>query len=118
MKMHTVAQTRAFERQAADAGMTAEEIEALILFLAADPLAGDEIVGTGGCRKVRWARTGRGKSGGYRIITFYSGESMPVYMIAAFAKGMKADLSHNERNGLRRLTKLLIEAYKSRQGET
>ena len=45
-----------------------EERGAFSSFLAANPDAGDLIVGSGGCRKVRWSRKGSGKSGGVRII--------------------------------------------------
>jgi hypothetical protein len=57
--------------------MTDEETADIVTFLAENPKAGDELAGTGGCRKVRIAGRGKGKSGGYRTITFYSGETMP-----------------------------------------
>jgi hypothetical protein len=50
--------------------MTEDEIDNLVDFLAENPTAGDLIVGTGGCRKLRVAGRGKGKSGGYRTITF------------------------------------------------
>ena len=84
------------------AGLSKDEIEALTLQLAANPTAGDEIVGTGGCRKLRLAGRGKGKSGGYRIVTFYSGETIPVFLITAFSKGEKADLSQRERSANQR----------------
>lgn len=37
-------------------------------YLAGNPDAGDLIAGSGGCRKVRWAMKGIGKSGGVRVI--------------------------------------------------
>ncbi len=43
---------------------------ALVSLLAANPVAGDEMPGTGGCRKLRVAGRGKGKSGGYRTIKF------------------------------------------------
>jgi hypothetical protein len=51
--MHSVVETPAFQRSAADAGMTGDEITQLIDYLAANPESGDEIRGTGGCRKQR-----------------------------------------------------------------
>src|SRR3954471_21013700 len=57
--MHTVCTTRSFEVAARQAGMTDEETAAIVTFLAENPQAGDELSGTGGCRKVRIA--GRGK---------------------------------------------------------
>jgi hypothetical protein len=66
--------TKSFEVAAKQAGMTDEETADLVTFLAENPKAGDELAGTGGCRKVRIGGRGRGKSGGYRTITFYSGK--------------------------------------------
>lgn len=114
LTMHTVAETRAFQRQAADAGMTEAEIAAMVTYLAANPLAGDEIAGTGGCRKVRVAGRGKGKSGGYRTITFYSGPSLPLFLLAVFSKGDRANLSQKERNALAGLTRDIVAAYRGR----
>jgi hypothetical protein len=82
--MHTA---KVFEKAADDAGMSEEEIEDLISYLAENPMAGDEMEGTGGCRKVRVAGRGKGKSGGYRTVTFYSGENLAVFLITVFGKG-------------------------------
>lgn len=43
------------------------------------------------------AGRGKGKSGGYRTITFYSGPDIPVYLLAVFSKGERAELSQRER---------------------
>jgi hypothetical protein len=112
--MHTVVETDAFSRAAAVAGMAAAEVDALIIYLAANPMAGDEIVGTGGCRKLRLAGRGKGKSGGYRVVTFYSGTTIPVFLLTAFGKGQKSNLSKRERNALADLTKQLAASYRRR----
>jgi hypothetical protein len=91
--------------------MSDDEINEVVEYLAANPAAGDEIQGTGGCRKVRFAGRGKGKSGGYRTITFYSGERMPVFLVTVFGKGEKADLTAAERNALKMLTKELVAEY-------
>jgi len=116
--MHTVSETHAFRRQAADAGMTEAEVTGLVTFLAANPSAGDEMAGTGGCRKLRVAGRGKGKSGGYRTITFYSGPDMPVFLLAVFSKGEKANLSRAECNDLAKLTKDILAAYRGRVVKT
>lgn len=114
MHMHTVAEMDAFSRQAKECGMTEEEIEELIDYLAANPTAGDMIAGTGGCRKLRVAGRGKGKSGGYRTITFYSGKDMPVFLIACFSKGERMNLSKRERNLLSNLTVQIRASYAER----
>jgi hypothetical protein len=67
--VHTVAETPIFQRYAEEVWSEAER-EEFINFIAINPEAGDLIRGSGGCRKVRWSRAGRGKSGGARVIYF------------------------------------------------
>lgn len=109
--MQTVAPTHAFLRAAIHAGMAEGEIDDLVDFLAANPSAGVEIAGTGGCRKVRFAGRGKGKSGGYRIVTFYSGARLPVFLITVFSKGERSNLSKAECNSLRTTTKAIVAEY-------
>jgi len=112
--MHAVALTHAFVRAAKQAGMTEDEVDGLVDYLAENPTAGVEIGGTGGCRKVRVAGRGRGKSGGYRTITFYTGERFPVFLITVFSKGEQANLSQSERDGLRAITKAIVAEYRTK----
>lgn len=81
-----------------------------------DPDAGDVMQGTGGCRKLRWAVKGKnkGKSGGVRTITLFSGESLPVFLITAFGKGQKVNLSKAERNSLKGLAEQIVQEYSRR----
>lgn len=112
--MHAVALTHAFERAADDAGMTEDEINNLITFLAENPTAGDEIIGTGGCRKVRVAGRGKGKSGGYRVVTFFTGTKLPVFLLTVFSKGESDSLSKGECNGLKKLTAAIVIEYRAK----
>ena len=75
--------------------------------LAAHPKAGDVMRGTGGIRKLRWARGGRGKSGGVRVIYYFHSEPIPLYLLTVFGKGDKANLSKAERNELASLVEIL-----------
>jgi hypothetical protein len=83
----------------------------LIDHLARHPTDGELVKGTGGVRKLRWGLEGRGKRGGARIIYFYHDAGMPVFLLTAYAKNMRADLSQADRNDFRQLTKLLVESY-------
>jgi hypothetical protein len=91
--MHPIARLHSFDHAAKSAGLSEDEVEAIGNFLAENPDAGDEMAGTGGCRKFRWRGRGKGKSGGYRTITFYSGGLMPVFLITVFSKGEKSNLT-------------------------
>ncbi len=112
--MHTVCELKSFQRDAAEAGMTQDEVDELVEFLSLYPTAGDEIQGTGGCRKLRRAGRGRGKSGGYRTITFYSGQDLPVFLITVFSKGERSDLSKADRNVLAVMTKEIVSQYRKK----
>ncbi len=65
--MITVAETEPFQRKVGRL-LTEDEKTELIDYLAMNPTAGLLIQGTGGIRKLRWARSGQGKSGGARVI--------------------------------------------------
>lgn len=65
--------------------------------MAENPLAGDEIPGTGGVRKVRFAASGRGKRGGARVIYYYLDDTMPLYALLAYAKNAKNDMTPDEK---------------------
>jgi hypothetical protein len=82
-----------------------EEKRELEFSISTNPEAHPVIKDTGGVRKARWARKGMGKSGGVRFIYFYVDSRGVVYMISAFAKNEKANLSQKERNALYDLAK-------------
>src|ERR1700710_3121511 len=109
--MQTVVETPSY-LAAADRLFTPEERMAIIERLANDPTCGVVIPGSGGIRKVRFGFGARGKSGGARIIYLFSGESLPVFVLAVFAKNEKSDLSRAERNALARVVADMIENYR------
>lgn len=107
--MITVAETGEFSRHCKRI-LNEIEREALIDYLAAHPEAGDVIEGTGGIRKIRWAREGRGKSGGVRIIYYFHSPRMPLYLLTLYGKNDKANLAAGEKTALRGLVDLLKKA--------
>ncbi|HMN76978.1 MAG TPA: transcriptional regulator [Burkholderiaceae bacterium] len=82
--MRTVAETPVFVRYAAEVWSDAERQE-FINFIAANPEAGDIVRGSGGCRKVRWSRSGTGKTGGVRVIYFLATDGT-VWLLIVYAK--------------------------------
>ncbi len=107
--MQAVAETPTFSRQAGKL-FSEEEKQGLINFLAENPQVGDEIPGTGGVRKVRYAVAGRGKQGGARIIYYYLDETMPLYLLLAYAKNAKTDMTPDEKRAVSALVVALKAA--------
>lgn len=91
----------------ADKLLTEAQRRDVIDYLAAHPKAGDLLEGTGGVRKLRWGRDGRGKSGGVRVVYYFHSEAMPLYLVTLFAKSERANLSKAERNALAGLVDVL-----------
>ena len=91
--------------------LTEEARRDIVDYLAANPKAGDIMEGTGGVRKLRWGRQGRGKSGGVRVIYYVHSELMPLYLLTLFAKNERANLTKAERNELAGLVDILVSAW-------
>jgi hypothetical protein len=99
--MHTVIRTPTFLADAKNAGLSDDEQDFIVAEISKNPLAGEMMVGTGGCRKLRFAGKGKGKSGGYRTVHYFAGDDVPVLLLALINKGERANLSKAERNALR-----------------
>ena len=108
--MHGIAETTEYARRA-EKLLSESERRDVIDYLAAHPKAGDLMEGTGGVRKLRWARSGAGKSGGVRVVYYVHSEAMPLYLLTVFAKNERANLSRGERNDLAALVELLTDYW-------
>ncbi|MCJ2130487.1 type II toxin-antitoxin system RelE/ParE family toxin [Methylobacterium sp. E-045] len=95
--------------------MPAATRTALKGMLAANPEAGDLIVGSGGIRKVRVAGRSKGKSGGYRVLAAYVGPDAPVYLLAVLSKGDRENFSPAEVQQLARLTASIKAHWRKRR---
>lgn len=112
--LHTVAETASFLRDAKNAGLSSTARDVVVMAVAADPGAGDEIVGSGGIRKVRVAGRGKGKSGGYRIMVFHAGPNAPAYILALLSKGDRETFSADEVKAMRSMTDAIRRHWKAR----
>ena len=111
MTIVTVVETPEFQRRARAIMSNDERLE-LIDFIARNPGAGVSI--GGGIRKVRFARDGGGKSGGYRVIHFYcEDDAVPIFLITVFAKNEKTNLTRAETEAVKSLGKMLADSYRS-----
>ena len=111
--MHTVIWTATFLAQAKHCRLSEEEIDVIVNLLSDDPLAGDIMAGTGGARKLRLPGRGGGKSGGYRTIHYFGGSDVPVFLLAVYGKGAKANFSKAERNELAKILPQVADAYRA-----
>jgi hypothetical protein len=93
----TVVELGSFLRSADIAGLDERERSALVDFIARNTGAGNLVKGTGGLRKIRWARPGAGKSGGYRAAYYFHDEDAPVYAFLVYGKGAQSDLTQDQR---------------------
>jgi hypothetical protein len=89
--------------------------------IAADPEAHPIVPGTGGVRKARWSRQGKGKSGGVRVIYYYwrviEGTATQVlnpevYLLSIYAKNDQADLTAADRKAAKKFVEALKDAKK------
>lgn len=81
------------------------EFHMLQLHLIDRPDAGDVIIGTGGARKVRWGGSGRGKSGGTRVIYYWITKDHQILLITAYAKNEAADISPAAKKAIKKMIK-------------
>ena len=72
--------------------LSEDEFFQLKLHLALNPTTGPVIPGTGGCRKLRWRGSGRGKRGGYRIIYYLQDRAGKIWLFTIYAKNEVDDI--------------------------
>ncbi len=87
----------------------------LINYLSRNPESGDLIQGTGGLRKIRWARKNEGKRGGYRIVYYYYNESIPLYLLSGFAKNEMENISDTAKAVLANLAEEHVKNYRRKR---
>lgn len=90
-KLLTVIESPLFSRLWPDYWTEAERGE-FAAFVAGKPESGAVIQGSGGCRKLRWARSGTGKRGGLRIIYTVRLVEGAVVLLVIYAKNARETL--------------------------
>jgi len=100
--VHAIIETPRFLASADREGLDEDERASIVNLISTYPTLGDLIPGTGGARKVRIAGRGKGKSGGYRVITYYAGSESPVFLLDVYGKSRRSDISMAEKHAIRR----------------
>lgn len=109
--LHAVIETPLFIARAKKL-LSDEVVKELVNAVAADPWQGDVMEGTGGARKMRWARPGTGKRGGFRVVYFHHSADVPIFLLDIYGKNEKANLSKAERNELATILARVVAAYR------
>lgn len=86
-----------FQKQWAECELDEEDLRELEEYLCENPDKGDIIQGTAGIRKIRWTAKNKGKRGGSRVIYIHFISCDLIYLMAAYSKNQKIDLSPKEK---------------------
>jgi hypothetical protein len=102
-----IVRTRIFEKSLKKLGATETDITSLEEHIAANPDAGTVIRGLGGARKVRFSMKGKGKRGGGRAVYLVVVVEDVAYMLLAYAKSEKTDLTSDDKRAVAAMIKEL-----------
>ena len=100
--MFTVVETAMFQKQW-PIYWTEDERGAFAAYISESPTAGDVVPGSGGIRKVRWRRSGTGKSGGVRVIYFTRTTEQEVVLLLMYAKAKTDNITGPKLKEIRRV---------------
>lgn len=104
---HSIIEAAAFSRQIKVLGVSAEERAAIYDAYASNPAYGKVVKRTGGIRKGRVAKDATGKSGGYRVFSFYADDLNPVFLLWIIDKSADDTLTEAQENTFKGLTAVL-----------
>ena len=90
-----------------DLGLDDNDLRHLQEAILSDPKIGSVMQGTGGIRKMRFAFEHLGKSGSIRVIYIDFEVHEKIFLITAYAKNEKDNLTQAERNELKQLVAIL-----------
>lgn len=99
--------TREFDRLWKELNCNDDDLKSLQEELLVKPNVGDLIQGTGGIRKYRIPMEGRGKRGGARVCYLDIPKKKHLFLLMAYAKNEKSDLSKDECKLLKQLSTVL-----------
>ncbi len=105
--LHTVVATKSFQRRIKSIGVSEAERDEIYDTYQSDPAYGVIEPGTGGLRKGRIAKERKGKSGGFRVFSFYLDQSNPVFLLWLIAKSEDDSLSKEQKNEFKKALAIL-----------
>jgi hypothetical protein len=102
--VYTFVESSAFER-VCPVYLDDDEYAELQQHLMLQPEAGELVPGSGGVRKLRWARSGMGKRGGLRVIYYVQFRPNEIWMLTMYSKSKKDNVPSH-------ILKALLEAFR------
>lgn len=96
-----------FDKQWKAMNLTDDDLRRLEDLILENPELGDVMQGTGGLRKLRFSFSDRGKSGSSRVCYINIVRKEKIFLITAYPKNVKNNLSKAERNNIKQLVELL-----------
>ena len=93
--MYTVIETPVYASKVGGV-LPESERDEFAAFIANNPRAGSVVRGSGGVRKVRWARKGGGKSGGARVIYYNCLADGEIWLLTIYSKGDRSTIPAHE----------------------
>ena len=108
----TFIMTKEFDKNWKAMNLTDADLKALQEDLIINPASGDLMQGTGGLRKLRIAFEGKGKSGSGRVCYVDFAVFDKIYLITAYPKSEKDNLSKSERNAIANMIAQLEKSLK------
>jgi hypothetical protein len=102
--VHTVVETRAFTARVKKIGVSEAELASIYDTYAAEPEYGEVVKKTGGLRKGRVAKDDRGKSGGYRVFSFFADRENPAFLVWIIDKSDDDTLTDEQEKAFKALT--------------
>ena len=95
-----------------DMGLDDHDLKRLQEELLADPKVGAVMRGTGGVREMRFAFEQKGKSGSVRVIYVDFEVYEKIFLITAYPKNEKDNLTDSERNEIKQMIHALEDQLK------
>ena len=106
--------TPEFDKVWTQLGLNDDDLRELQEQILLNPQVGSVIQGTNGLRKMRFSLNA-GKSGGVRVLYVDLVVLEEVYLISAYAKSNKVNLSNKEKNEIKKLIELLKKSAEERR---
>ena len=105
-----------FDKKWKQLDLTDSDLKRLQAELLVDPRIGSVMQGTGGVRKMRFAFEHKGKSGSARVIYIDFAFYEKIYLLTAYPKSEKDNLTKEERNAIKQLVERLEKSLSEKKG--